>query len=301
MPVWAEKERFPNYNSQQVSNYLGVFAAYANNAYTPEPEIYFDLKPEVFGWRPIGKPIERAGGFQAHVYYRDTPDRLYVMTVYRGTDGFLDSDSFSNASWFTQMINPWDQYRTARTAYQQIRADAKSVAGTKSIGYLTVGHSLGGGLARHVAKAFPCTAAIVFNSSFVTNEYRLENAYTDALVIDVFEDLDVLSYAALYVNPTEFFKINKSHYWYRLNLNRAKNEHGIFKFAAHMARVPVDCWDDRECYLKDYPPPPGDYEVIFPTGKEEVDNLLCSAAPPKVRNEEELCPGGLTGQSALAQ
>ncbi|WP_165411205.1 hypothetical protein [Rhizobium leguminosarum] len=126
---WRMINGYPDYSAEQVINYFGVFAAFAANAYTPVPQDSFVLSEQEFAWKKHGNDIARMGGFLAQVYYRETAERLLVMTVYRGTDGALSvEDNISNASWFTQMLNPWDQYRTARQTFQQIRTEAKQVA-----------------------------------------------------------------------------------------------------------------------------------------------------------------------------
>lgn len=291
---WRQMKGFPNYNGERVANYFGLYAAYASNAYTPSLAEKFDLDPELFGWSQDGSPINVAGGFQAHVLTKDTPDRLYVMVVFRGTDGVTSiPDLVSNASWFTQMINPWDQYRTARQVFQDVRLKALGKARGKAISYLAVGHSLGGGLARHIATAFPCTSAIVFNSSFVSNNFRLAEPY-ETQIVDVFEDDDPLSFASLYSKPAEFFRINKQHQWYRVyNVPAMLGQHGIFRAAGAMSRIPVRCLKRTDCEVnKTSDLEPGYTELSYPNGTPGVQNLLCRAAPPNIRNEMELCSGG---------
>ena len=161
------------------------------------------------------------------------------MVVFRGTDGPADlPDLISNASYFTQMVNPWDQYRTARRVFMDVRGDARALSGGLPIEYLAVGHSLGGGLARHMAAAFPCTVAITFNSSFVSNNFRLSDPFINRLkpnlekrgrIIDIFEERDPLSRVALYQSPHDFFRINDQHQWYRAyNVSDDNGQHGIW-------------------------------------------------------------------------
>ena len=47
--LWRMYDGFPNYNGELVAHQFGVYAAYAYNAYSPEPKKSFDLKPELFG------------------------------------------------------------------------------------------------------------------------------------------------------------------------------------------------------------------------------------------------------------
>ncbi len=292
-PFWHMIGDYPDYAGEQVANYFGIFAAYASNVYTPKQTETFDLKPEYFGWRQRGDNIVRAGGFLAQVFYKETIDRLLVMTVYRGTDGVLSvEDNISNASWFTQMINPWDQYRTARETFQEVRSFATQVAAGRTVSYLTVGHSLGGGLARHIAKAFPCTSAVVFNSSFITNEFRLKEPYNPQIV-DIFEDEDPLTRAALYVKPDQFFKNNAKHQWYRVrNLDESfANQHGIYDTARTMARIPLACLNGTGgCggAISDTRNLPAGYNAIpYPRGLLEVGKLWCYGA--QMNGKSDLC------------
>ncbi len=297
---WKMYGSYPDYNGEDVANYFASYAAYASNAYTPEEAEAFTLPEHHFGWGQHGSNIVKLGGFLAQVYYRETSDRLLVMTVYRGTDGlFSVSDNISNASWFTQMINPWDQYRTARETFREIRAEATRVAAGRSIGFLTVGHSLGGGLARHVAKAFPCTSAIVFNSSFVTNEFRLAEPYDDAQVVDLFEEKDPLSWASLYAKPDEFFKNRANHQWYRLyNVGSADSQHGIYLAARAMARIPAKCLKERRCgnLAANGQRPIG--ELPYPLGRENVLRLWCEST--NLKSASDLCdaPNGIVDTSS---
>jgi hypothetical protein len=138
---------FPNYNRELVADYFGLYAAYASNVYLPQEKQPFQLNPELFGWTRQVDPINQWDGFYAEIFHRRTPDRLSVMVVFRGTDGWTDiPDIISNASYLTQMLNPWDQYRTARALFQSVRINAREAAGTLTVDYLAVGHSLGGGL-----------------------------------------------------------------------------------------------------------------------------------------------------------
>ena len=115
----------------------------------------------------------------------------------------------SENTYFTQMINPWDQYRTARKEFAKLRKETQANAGGLPIEYIMVGHGLGGGLARHMAASFPCTAAITFNSTFVSNNRRLAEPY-DGQVVDLFADNDLTSRIAILPNPRAFFRISRA-------------------------------------------------------------------------------------------
>jgi pimeloyl-ACP methyl ester carboxylesterase len=183
------------------------------------------------------------------------------------------------------MLNPWDQYRTARALFTFVRTNAKVAAGTQPVEYLAVGHSLGGGLARHMAAAFPCTAAITFNSSFVSNDFRLSAPY-QGQIVDIFEDQDFLSKIAVLPDPNSFFRVSSRHQWYRFNnaeIGDLRGQHGIYQAATAMARIPVVCLDEqgKECEFNktQY----GD-STAQETGRDKasVSKLYCQAAPAEV-------------------
>ena len=45
----------------------------------------------------------------------------------------------------------------------------------------------------HVARGFPCTAAVVFNTSCVTNRIRYSDPYMESQIVDIREDRDLLT------------------------------------------------------------------------------------------------------------
>jgi hypothetical protein len=83
---WRNYRGYPDYDNELISDYFGIYAAYASNVYQPIPRERFKLQPDYFGWAPQGEPIVRPGGFDAEVYYRRVADRLSVMMVFRGKD-----------------------------------------------------------------------------------------------------------------------------------------------------------------------------------------------------------------------
>jgi pimeloyl-ACP methyl ester carboxylesterase len=289
---WFMDKGFPDINLDRVANYFGVFAAYSLNAYDPGPRERFDLSPETFGWSPVSAPIEDIGGFHGQFFTKETPDHVFAMVVFRGTDGILSiPDNSSNATWVTQMLNPWDQYRTARRVVSDQIAELRKRYPGKRLSFLAVGHSLGGGLARHVATAFPCFAAIAFNSSFASNNFRLKSAYKPQIV-DIFEEDDPLSRVSLRLTPAFFFSLKSDHQWYRVrNVASQDGQHGIFRAAAAMARIPADCVVNRsDCAIgRVNHLSTGFDELGYAKDRHSIQALLCQAAPPTVRNEPELC------------
>ena len=98
-----------------------------------------------------------------------------------------------DGSWLTQYFNPWDQYRMARAEFKRVREKALADAKGRVVRFTVTGHSLGGGLAKHIAHGFPCTAAVTFNSSCVTNDFRFSQPYHEAQIVHLHENRDWLS------------------------------------------------------------------------------------------------------------
>ena len=288
---WRNYRGFPDYDNELISDYFGLYAAFASNVYRPANRDRFDLKPEYFGWIPQGDPIERPGGFYAELFYKPGQDRLSVMLVIRGKDSdFNLIDIVSENTLFTQMINPWDQYRTARKEFARIRHEAQTNSNGLPVEFITVGHGLGGGLARHLAAAFPCTAAIVFNSTFVSNNRRLADPY-DGQVIDLFADNDLRSRLAILPNPRAFFRVSRVHQWYRVrNAGDFDGGTGMQRAAVAMARIPVMCLLREDCELNR--PTSGDAGEDNPQGNRsaaEMSILYCLAGPNSAGPKSDLC------------
>jgi hypothetical protein len=272
-----------DYNQELVADEFSVFGAYAANAYSDEIGLRpFHLNPAVYQWTERNFRIYRTGGFDAHIYSKDDQKNIDYMIVFRGTDGVDMPDILSDLNPIFQMLNPWDQYRTARRQFSEMREIAKREANGRIIRYVAVGHSLGGGLARHMAAAFPCTSALAFNSSFVENTYRLEQRY-DGLVVDIYEDGDPVTKAAKIIRPNTFKTTSASHVWYRVNvspdvmkrldLTDMAAQHGILRLPNRLSRMALDC---KGKYLKYKDCPDQICEIDRPTS--EVRDLFCVAS-----------------------
>lgn len=288
---WRNYRGFPDYDNELISDYFGIYAAFASNTYRPISRERFDLQPDYFGWVPQGEPIVRPGGFYADVYYKRGADRMSVMMVFRGKDGaFNINDLISENTYFTQMINPWDQYRTARKEFANIRKEAQVSAAGMPVEYIVVGHGLGGGLARHMAAAFPCTAAIVFNSTFVSNNRRLAEPY-DGQVVDLFADNDLKSRIAILPNPRAFFRISRQHQWYRIrNAGDFAGPQGMQRGAVAMARIPVMCLLRTDCELTKNAS--GDAAEPNPQNARsaaDMSTLYCLAGPKSEGSKADIC------------
>jgi pimeloyl-ACP methyl ester carboxylesterase len=118
------------------------------------------------------------------VYYgRQDPGYLDVFVAFEGTNWSQWGDVLSNAAWFTSFFAR-NEYDVARDVFVAIQAKAKAEAAAgETVRYVVLGHSLGGGLAQHVAFGFPCVTAVVLDASFVINRHSYRQAIADPEVI----------------------------------------------------------------------------------------------------------------------
>lgn len=235
-----------SFNKELAAGVYGIYAAASYDAYEPRPSgisrafHIADNDPVLnsaygkTGWFRVEPRHENLSGLSYDVYYHDTPERLDVMIAYRGTDDARDW--IANLSWVTKWLNPWDQYRQARNEYEDVMERAVKTANGKPIAFVATGHSLGGGLAQHVANTHPCSSAVVFDTSFVTNSMGYGNL--NPTVVKLYEKEDIFENLAFKINNTDTRAI------YRFKLISAKGaiyNHDMEKFAAGILRMAIEC------------------------------------------------------------
>lgn len=271
----VDKEYSPgrrNFNREVVANAFAVYAAASYDAYEPRDDgqsrafrfddAHPDLKGDPIygktGWRRSGARHSNRSGLSYDVYYRDSPDALAVLVAYRGTDGWLDVDLISNLSWLTQWLNPWDQYRQARAEFGDVMRKALTAAGGRPITFVVTGHSLGGGLAQYVAHTHPCTAAVVFNSSFVTNTMLTTRLNDAPRIIRIYVKGDFFEMTArLHENTREeaVYRFERRPFAATSSDNpEIVYQHNMEAIAAVMSRMAIACTKTKECEISDGAP-----------------------------------------------
>jgi len=233
------------YNADRVANEFAQYAALASNTYHEIGAGPFDPLKIGKGWIHKERRV-RFGGLLLDAYVKagDTDTPTLIAIVFRGTDGFgAIDDLVSNASWVFGAINPWDQYRLAREEVIALRIKAIQERWIRSDrhAFVAVGHSLGGGLAKHSAQGFPCTAAVAIDGSFVPNASQYELPYRSQ-TIDLFEDKDWLTRAAHRLTPARPQDISVFYQYYQMNSREgAEDQHDVSFMAKAFGRIVVDC------------------------------------------------------------
>jgi hypothetical protein len=248
-------------NKEHISATFLPYAIASLNAYGGTGRASGDLAKFDPSWKVVGEPVSDPSGLGYMVFSRTVDNEDHVLVAFRGTDQIggegwatllpTATDALANTSWVTQWFNPWDQYRLAREAFVDIRKQAFARAQGRVVRFHVTGHSLGGGLAVHIARGFPCTAAVVFNTSCVTNRMRFSEPYMDSQVVDIREDRDLLSHTLC--APAALFGWSSQHQLYgaewirtrrRQNadeMDLAMRQHAIGGMAFAMGRTVLCC------------------------------------------------------------
>lgn len=139
------------------------------------------------------KTVKNGSGLSFDVYLKDGPELLSVLIAFRGSDTYDTGDWQANLAWFSAWLPIRNQYDDAREAFIEIRRMAYLLAHGRKVTFFATGHSLGGGIAQHIAYAFPCVSAPIFNASFVVLKYRLAEPFTGVPIVHIYEDLELVT------------------------------------------------------------------------------------------------------------
>lgn len=276
------------YDQEEIANIYIPYAVAALNAYAykaPDGSTYesdgelsrFTLSAYSASWSRQPRIVKPSGLTLDYYFNDDDPEVLKILIAFRGTESSSAGDWFSNLSWITQLIPIKNQYDYAREAVSEVRARARVLAKGKKLTMLTTGHSLGGGLAEHVAYAFPCVSAVVFNSSFVVNRFRLAEPFDDAQVVHIFDKNDELTFLRrLFLSDSE----SPTYKRYGINpVARGGLQHKSEPLAVGMARMVAMCQSDPNRVN-----PPG-----CPKSDQRARRLYCESNYAKHEQQEAQC------------
>ena len=150
------------------------------------------------GWTRSADPLDTVDDRRTGLYYEVWEEAEWTAIVYRGTE-FFSRDWWSNLRWFTRFLPVGlDQYNIVRRDVGAVVARAR--ARRPAARLVTVGHSLGGGLAQQAAYAHPDIDLVAaFDSSPVTGFHSVEKADRDVnrrgILIDrAYESGEILAF-----------------------------------------------------------------------------------------------------------
>jgi len=185
---------------QPVAKAYAQYALLASAAYGDKQSI------GVAGWRRVSLPKYKCPA--GHICAGSVDEQLWIrggknscqeaVVLFRGTVAASADDWLANFHWFHRMTPIDDYYDQARGNIGQVVAIAEKQGCARRI--IAVGHSLGGGLAQHVAYANKKIRTVyAFDPSFVigTTDFNLLGLpiYRDGAKFDyVYEHGEVLAF-----------------------------------------------------------------------------------------------------------
>jgi Lipase (class 3) len=179
-------------------------------------------------------------------------------------------------SWFTRIIPIDNEYESARAAFEKVATVATSKARNRPIRFIVTGHSLGGGLAQHVAYAFPCVSAAVFDTSCVTDEFKIKKIHSPDIV-SIHQLHDGLTGMCRFIGLSN--EKGKFHRYAVDYISSDKFQHSIEGAVVGMARGVADCQREqragkRPCAVPQSDPRPK--KLYCDTyGKYGPDKVIC--------------------------
>jgi len=260
--IFSLNSNIGNHSREIISDFAFPFAlaSYNSYKYSDDKEFVFDnFKYKNFSRNNIVSNLNLPTNLSIDPYldtYVDEQNGVVIL-AFRGTIASEFIDWYSNFSWITGILPFKNHYDSARIAMIDIRTYLDEKYPGKNFAFIATGHSLGGALAQHVAAGFPCTQAVVFDTSFVDNSYMYREPFANSNIIHVYDKGDELTYL-----KTHFFRwISTSQNEVDLDVNVVncgtlgysniificKNfQHSSQGLAVGMSRLVADCQTDPE-------------------------------------------------------
>lgn len=200
------------------------------------------------GWRRVpGEVVDSAQtSLFLEVWERDLgADGVEVALAFRGTAEL--KDWWSNARWLTRFLpSPWDQYPPTRELVPPLIERAQARHAGRPIRFVSVGHSLGGGLAQHAAYAHVAiTTVYAFDSSPVTGFRDFARAKREAhsqglTIYRAFEHGEILAYIRLFLRkfiPLSLKDPEIVEVRFNFGKGEAVHQHNMVDLAIRMGRM----------------------------------------------------------------
>lgn len=227
----------PTYVSERTANEHLLYAIASNEAYEDPLLKFFLVEKYDSAFSKFGEGERDGLRYVAYIKRSATPT---VLVAFRGTQGTSWRDWFANFSWITGALPVENEYAVARDVFNSVRERALAELGSGPVSFVATGHSLGGGLAQHVAAAFPCVDAVVFDASFVTNVFQFAAPFDKSVTIHIYDKDDELTWLR------HLFLVQRdsdTYRWYPIKLVPCGKSlcHAVTPFVIGMARAAVEC------------------------------------------------------------
>jgi len=221
----------PSATDTQTGDYASDAAVLGAAGWSRWPDF---LRPELL------KKLQHVGLY-ADVWVRDDTARTIVV-VFEGTKFSSLVDWRSNFRWFLRFFPSYEDHYTvaadevAREFFDKVYPLHKEQSG-QAVKLIAAGHSLGGGLAKHFAYAFPqpfsaaglkVSEVYAFDASPVTGwsvvprGLRTLNAQ-NLRINRVFQHGEIMAYVRLFTSRLSRYSVHPSVWEYRYNFGTSRN------------------------------------------------------------------------------
>ncbi|MBP1873807.1 hypothetical protein J2Z19_003526 [Ensifer adhaerens] len=248
-----------NFNADRVAAKYGLYAAASADTYADNEDQYVFLHRDTVRrteWQRLnlgfGDVIphrfqDTLTGLSLDTYFKEGSDCVTVLVAIRGTDFTSIADWNTNLSWFSPLFP--NQYRLIDKKFAQVMERAKILFEGRTVRYVATGHSLGGGLAIHLARCFDNTDAVTFDPSFVQNTLLCRNR--PSTVIEIYEKNEVLANLRKFAFQPQSRNVNdERRATYGLNpIEKGHwkwiDQHSMTGMAAGLLRLAIECDVER--------------------------------------------------------
>ncbi|WNJ88849.1 hypothetical protein [Bosea sp. 685] len=235
---------YEKYNQELASNDYLPFAIASLNVYKYKFNSEFTLSYYASQFQLIADADHINPDMDIH--FRDGAEPL-AIAAFRGTRFTNFWDWYANFSWFTGFLPIDNAYDSARRDFAKARDRVQQLAPGKTIRWIATGHSLGGGLAQHIAFGFPCVSAVVLDTSFVTNKHVYDAPHDAAVIVHLHDKRDELTKLHHWIFKEQD---TPTYRWYPLKLvPKGTMGHDSLRFVVGMSGMATNCQVRSDCQI----------------------------------------------------